>query len=161
MYSIGSKPSSLKFGSMFGNNPWKPYYIFSKLKLGINVSILWPQWFIPLVRSKSFATKSCAINMFSCSLFNSNSQSVQTSTCCGSLLSPSLNGNKYFIGNNRCNPYTNWKGVWPILTLLVVQYENKIVNTCSSQPFLFSLTTLVSKVPKTLFVYLAYPFPCG
>jgi hypothetical protein len=27
--------------------------------------------------------------------------------------------------------------------------------------FLFSLTNLVSRIPKTLFLDLTYPFPCG
>jgi hypothetical protein len=52
-------------------------------------------------------TKSYAINMFSCSFFNSNSQLVKTLIGCGSLLSPGLDGNKYFVDNNGCNLYTN------------------------------------------------------
>jgi hypothetical protein len=41
------------------------------------------------------------------------------------------------------------------------RYENKTMDMCSSQSILFSLISLVSKVPKTLFTYSAYPFPCG
>jgi hypothetical protein len=52
-------------------------------------------------------TKSYAINMFSCSFSNSDSRLVKIVTCCGSFLSRGLNGNKYFVGNNGCNPYTS------------------------------------------------------
>jgi hypothetical protein len=43
--------------------------------------------------------------------------------------------------------------------LYVVLYENNIVDICSSQSILFSLTNLVNSVPSTLLVDLAYPFP--
>jgi len=42
---------------------------------------------------------------------------VRTLTGCGSLFSPGLDGNRYYVGNNGCNPYTSWNGVWPIPTL--------------------------------------------
>ncbi len=67
----------------------------------------------------------------------------------------------YFVGINGCNPYTNWYGVYPIVTLYVVLYENNTINKCSSQYVLFSLTNLVNSVPNTLLVHLAYPFPWG
>ncbi len=53
------------------------------------------------------AIRSYAINLFSYSFSNSNNQLVKTLTSCGFLFSPSLNGNKYFVGSNGCNPYTS------------------------------------------------------
>ncbi len=65
----------------------------------------------------------------------------------------------YSMGINGCNPYTNWYGGYLVVTLYVVLYENNIVDICSSQSILFSLTNLVNSVPSTLLVDLAYPFP--
>jgi hypothetical protein len=64
----------------------------------------------------------------------------------------------YFTGINGCNPYINWYGVYPIAILYVILYENNIVNRCSSQSILFSLTNLVNSVSSTLLVDLACPF---
>jgi hypothetical protein len=44
-----------------------------------------------------------------------------------------------------------------VCTLLLLQYENNIVDICSSQFVPFSLTTLVKKVPSTLLVYSTCP----
>jgi len=74
------------------------------------------------------------------------------------MFSPCLDGNMYSIGSNGCNPYTSWNGVWLVPTLYAIRYENKIVDKCSSQSFLFSLTNFVSKVWKTLFIDLTCPF---
>jgi hypothetical protein len=52
------------------------------------------------------ATKSYAINLFFYSFSNSHSRLVKTLTSFGSLLSLGLDGNKYFVGYNGCNPYT-------------------------------------------------------
>jgi hypothetical protein len=38
----------------------------------------------------------------------------------------------YYVGINGCNPYTNWYGVYPIVTLYAVMYENNIVDKSSS-----------------------------
>jgi len=70
----------------------------------------------------------------------------------------------YSMGINGCNPYTNWYGVYHVTTLygvylVVTMYENNIINKCSSQFVLFSLINLVKKVPSTLLVDSAYPFP--
>jgi hypothetical protein len=65
------------------------------------------------------------------------------------------------MGINECNPYTNWYRVYPIATLYEVLYENNIVDRCSSQSVLFSLTNLVNNVPSTLLINLACPFPLG
>jgi hypothetical protein len=67
----------------------------------------------------------------------------------------------YFLGINRCNPYTNWYGVYPVATLYVILYENNIVEKCSSQFILFSLTNLINKVPSIMLVYSANPFFWG
>ncbi len=64
-----------------------------------------------------------------------------------------------FVDINGSNPYTNWYGVYFIVILYVVLYENNTINRCSSQSILFSLTNLVNNVPSTLLVDLAYPFP--
>ncbi len=53
------------------------------------------------------ATKSCAINLISCNFSNSNSWLVSIITCCGFMFSLGLDGNKYYVGNNGCNPYTS------------------------------------------------------
>ncbi len=52
-------------------------------------------------------TRSCAINLLSCSFSNSNNQLVRTLRGCGFMFSPSLDGNKYSIGSNGCSPYTS------------------------------------------------------
>jgi hypothetical protein len=53
------------------------------------------------------ATRSCIINMLSCSFSNLDSRLVKTLTSYGSLFSLSLDGNNYFIGSNGCDPYTS------------------------------------------------------
>ncbi len=65
----------------------------------------------------------------------------------------------YSMGINGCNPYTNWYGAYPIVTMYAILYENNNVDRCSSQSILFSLTNLVNNIPNTLLVDLAYPFP--
>jgi hypothetical protein len=44
------------------------------------------------------------MNLFSCSFSSLDSRLVKTFTNCGYLSSLALNGNKYFVGNNGCNP---------------------------------------------------------
>jgi hypothetical protein len=56
--------------------------------------------------------------MFSCSYSNSNSQLGRALIGCGYMFSIGLDGNMYYVGNNGCNPYTSWNGVWPVLALL-------------------------------------------
>jgi hypothetical protein len=75
-----------------------------------------------------------------------------------SFLSPLTIGMMYFMGINGCNQYTNWYGVYPVVTLYVILYENNTVNRCSSQFDLFSLTNLINNVPSTLLIDLAYPY---
>ncbi len=70
-------------------------------------------------------------------------------------------GTMYSMGINGCNPYTNWYGVYPITILYAILYENNIVDRCSSQFILFSLTKLVKSVPSTLSVDSTFPFPWG
>ncbi len=53
------------------------------------------------------ATKSYVINLFSYSFSNSNNRLIRTLIGCGSLFSPGLDCNKYFMGSNGCNPYTS------------------------------------------------------
>jgi hypothetical protein len=43
--------------------------------------------------------------MFSYNFSNSDNHLVNTLIGCGSMFSPSLDGNKYSMGNNGCNPY--------------------------------------------------------
>jgi hypothetical protein len=50
----------------------------------------------------------------------------------------------YYVGINGCNPHVNWYGVYPVATLYVILYENNIVDRCSSQSVLFTLTNLVN-----------------
>ncbi len=76
-----------------------------------------------------------------------------------SLSFPPITNTMYFVGINGCNPYTNWQGLYHVITLYAIFYENNIVDKCSSQFVLFSLTNLVNSVPGTLLVDLAYPFP--
>ncbi len=56
------------------------------------------------------ATKSCAINMFSYSFSNLDSQLVKAFIGCGFLSSLGPNGNIYSIGNNGCNPIPTKRG---------------------------------------------------
>jgi hypothetical protein len=65
----------------------------------------------------------------------------------------------YIVGINGCNLYINWYGVYHVIILYVVLYENNIIDRCSSQSILFSLTNLVNSVPSTLLIDLACPFP--
>jgi hypothetical protein len=46
-----------------------------------------------------------------------------------------------------------------VATLYAILYENNIVDKCSSQFVLFSLTNLVNIIPSTLLIDLACPFP--
>jgi hypothetical protein len=50
------------------------------------------------------ATKSCVTNRFSYSFSNSDNQLIKTLTSVGSKKFPGLDGIRYFIGNNMCNP---------------------------------------------------------
>jgi hypothetical protein len=67
----------------------------------------------------------------------------------------------YFLNIDRCNPYTNRYGVYHVVTLYAILYENNIVDKCSSQYIILSLINLVNIIPNTLLVNLAYPFPWG
>ncbi len=49
----------------------------------------------------------------------------------------------------------------PVATLYVILYENNIVNICSPQYVIFSLTNLVNNVPSNLLVDSICPFPWG
>jgi len=51
--------------------------------------------------------KSYAINLFYYNYSNLDNMFVRTLTGCGSLFSPGLDGNRYYVGNNGCNPYTS------------------------------------------------------
>jgi len=55
----------------------------------------------------------------------------------------------YYVGINGCNPYINWYGVYHVVILYVVLYENNSVDRCSSQFVLFSLINLVNSVLST------------
>jgi hypothetical protein len=46
------------------------------------------------------AIKSCAINLFFFNFSNSKNQLIGTLIGCGSMFSPSLDGNNYYVGNN-------------------------------------------------------------
>jgi hypothetical protein len=59
------------------------------------------------------------------------------------------------------NQYTNWYGVYLVATLDAILYENNIIDKCSSQFVLLSLTNLVNSVPSTLLVDLTCPFLWG
>jgi hypothetical protein len=65
----------------------------------------------------------------------------------------------YVMGINGCNPYINWYGVYPIVILYAILYENNIMDKCSSQSILFSLINLVNSVQSTLSIDSTYPFP--
>jgi hypothetical protein len=49
-------------------------------------------------------TRSYAINLFSCNFSNSDNLLVSTLTSFGSTCSLILDRNKYYVGNNGCNP---------------------------------------------------------
>jgi hypothetical protein len=63
------------------------------------------------------------------------------------------------MGINGCNLYTNYYGVYLVVTLHAILYENNTIDIWSSQYVLFSLTNLVKNVPSTLLVDLAFLFP--
>ncbi len=55
--------------------------------------------------------------------------------------------------------HTLISGVYIVVTLYAILYENNTIDICSSQFVLLSLINLVNNVPTTLLVDLAYPFP--
>ncbi len=83
---------------------------------------------------------------------------VKTLTKVLSFSFPPVMGIIYSMGINGCNSYTNWYGVYSIVNLYAIIYENNTMDRCSSQFVLLSLTNLVNNVPSTLLVDLAYPF---
>jgi ABC-type methionine transport system permease subunit len=67
----------------------------------------------------------------------------------------------YSMGINGYNPYTNWYGVYLVVIMYAILYENNIVDRYSFQSVLFSLINLVNSVPSILLVDSTYPFPRG
>ncbi len=57
------------------------------------------------------------------------------------------------MGIIGCNPYIDWYGVYFVVILYAILYENNIINKFSSQYILFSLINLVNNVPITLLHY--------
>jgi hypothetical protein len=46
-----------------------------------------------------------------------NNQLINIQIGCGSMFSPCLDDNKYYVGNNGYNPHISWNRVGPIPTL--------------------------------------------
>jgi hypothetical protein len=78
----------------------------------------------------TFATLSCAFDLYSYNFSNSCKWLVSTHIGFASHDPRIKDGKTYYVNINRCKLYTSWCGVYLVATLYAILYENKIVDRC-------------------------------